>query len=123
MNEALIGSIGLAWHVHHDLLVEFCGDYRGRQEYIEKYKPLNERELRLRLFKWVKRPLPIRIQRLVEKVITGEVANPEEFRATVRLLDSAIKNSRALKKLHALECPNCPWDGYSIFPGEVLEFY
>ena len=42
---------GLAVHVHHDILVEYCYDYKGRVEYIKANKPKEEQEIRLRLFK------------------------------------------------------------------------
>ena len=41
---------GLYWHVHHDVLAEWCYDYEERAQYIRTQKPQDERELRLRLF-------------------------------------------------------------------------
>lgn len=44
---------GLAFHVHHDKLFEFCTDYGERVKYIREEKPKSEQELRLRLFKLI----------------------------------------------------------------------
>ena len=48
MNEI---KTGWAIHCHHNRLVEFCYDYNERVEYIKNYKPKNEVELRLKLFR------------------------------------------------------------------------
>lgn len=42
---------GLAIHVHHDTLVEYCYDYAERVKYIKSDKPKNEQKTRLRVFK------------------------------------------------------------------------
>src|SRR3990167_9363295 len=42
---------GLYWHVHHNVLAEWCYDYKKRVAYIKADKPAHEQELRLRLFK------------------------------------------------------------------------
>ena len=42
---------GLAIHLHHDKLAEYCYDYNQRVEEIKNTKPLAEQEIRLRLFK------------------------------------------------------------------------
>ncbi|MBU0778290.1 hypothetical protein KKF82_08545, partial [Patescibacteria group bacterium] len=44
---------GLAFHVHHDRLMEYCYDYDERVGYIKTGKPAEEQELRLRLFKLI----------------------------------------------------------------------
>jgi hypothetical protein len=49
---------GFFWHVHHDKLMEYCWSYKKRVNYIRRYKPENEVETRLRLFKPVKGKLP-----------------------------------------------------------------
>jgi len=35
---------GFFWHVHHDVLMEWCYDYEERVDYIENYKSASERE-------------------------------------------------------------------------------
>ena len=42
---------GLAFHVHHNILFEYCYDYDERVDVIKIIKPENEQEIRLRLFK------------------------------------------------------------------------
>ncbi len=44
---------GLAFHVHHDKLIEFCTDYDDRVRYIKANKPADEVDLRLRLFQLI----------------------------------------------------------------------
>ena len=50
---------GFTWHCHHDILLEWCYDYKGRVEDIKKNKPKHEIKTRLKLFKFVKGKLPI----------------------------------------------------------------
>ena len=49
---------GFYWHVHHDMLLEYCYNYEERATFIKNNKPQNEIEIRLRLFKPVKGKLP-----------------------------------------------------------------
>ena len=42
---------GWAIHLHHDMLVEWCEDYKERKKYIIENKGKNEIKTRLRLFK------------------------------------------------------------------------
>ena len=44
---------GIAFHVHHDRLVEYCYDFDERVKYIKEHKSPDERELRLRLFQLI----------------------------------------------------------------------
>ncbi len=44
---------GFAFHCHHDTLVEWVSDYARRVDYIKRRKPVEEQELRLRLFKLI----------------------------------------------------------------------
>ncbi len=44
---------GVAFHCHHDSLLEYVYDFDERVDYIKRYKPKGERELRLRLFKLI----------------------------------------------------------------------
>ncbi len=43
----------LAFHCHHDKLIEWVYNYDERVEFIKSYKPKGEQELRLRLFKLI----------------------------------------------------------------------
>jgi len=42
---------GLALHLHHGLLIEWCHSYKERVDYIKKYKLKSEQKTRLKLFK------------------------------------------------------------------------
>ena len=53
---------GLASHVHHDKLFEWCTNYDERVEYIKENKPIEEQEVRLRLFRIIpleRLPVPL----------------------------------------------------------------
>ncbi len=82
---------GFAFHCHHDKLVEWVTNYDERVEYIKACKPPGERELRLRLFKMIP------IDRLPVKLVKACA----EYDFT---------------ELHKELCPDCPWDGKTIFP-------
>ena len=132
---------GFFWHVHHEVLIEWCYDYDGRASFIRSEKRENEQETRLRLFKPVKGILPQEVveagQALDEARQTyralqvlnkeaGQVLN-EAWRAyneawqvyyrAGRVYDAALrKNMSAIEALHREECHNCPWNGKTIFP-------
>ncbi len=102
-----------AWHVHHsgDIMGVLTKPIKIRQEYIRKYKPEHEQETRLRLLKPVKGKLP-----------TGLVQTATDYRDACTyvkfvLYKEAIRTYlHEIVALHKKECPNCPWDGWTIFP-------
>lgn len=126
---------GFYWHVHHDRLIEWCHNYGERREYIRTQKPVHERETRLRLFQPVKGDLP---QEVIAEFQAYEKAEQAYFKAyqayyearqaydeatwqtfikARQALDEVlIKNSAVIDALHKAECPNCPWNGDTIFP-------
>ena len=57
---------GFCWHVHHDVLFEYCYDYDERVAFIKEYKSKNERPLRLKLLKLIKGQLPEEIVKTSE---------------------------------------------------------
>lgn len=87
---------GFAFHVHHNVLAEWCYDYGERVKVIKKDKPVEEQELRLRLFRLI----------------------PED-RLPVKLDKAWEAYGKELKILHQELCPDCPWDGHTIFSKEV----
>ncbi len=98
----------LYWHCHHDVLCEFVDNPQERIDYIIWAKPNAEIDIRLRLFQPVKGKLP-------PDVVEAWAAY-DKARAAY---DKARENHREeLEALHAKECPNCPWDGKTIFPEE-----
>jgi len=125
---------GFFWHVHHGILIEWCHSYDERAEYIRTGKSPDEQETRLRLFQPVKGSLP-------EEVIEARRALNEAWRvynkarraffgtsrvdseayeayvkATRAFNEAVSKNMSKIEALHAEECPNCPWNGHTIFP-------
>ena len=122
---------GFFWHVHHEVLVEWCFDYDERDRYIRSYKPLTEQKTRLRLFRPVRGKLPkevIKARQALNETWqainkawrahdkAGQVLNKQVLN-TEQVLNKALKeNMLKIEALHREECPNCPWNGHTIFP-------
>jgi hypothetical protein len=119
---------GLAFHCHHDRLIEFVYDYDKRVEVIKRSKSPKEQELRLRLFQMI--PLDKLPSKGLEDYIKAEVAYNEAREAHNKAWQACVeaeeacdkareaynnKNRSALEKLHSELCPDCPWDGETIF--------
>jgi hypothetical protein len=139
----------LVWHIHHDVLVEALTESLGaRIEFIKEYKRSSEVPTRLRRMKPVRGKLPELAKayaelakadaELVKARAEWDKAYAEWAKAGAELdktgaewdkagaewdkagaeWDKAIKHPSVLA-LHAKECPNCPWDGKTIFPKEA----
>ena len=138
---------GFAFHCHHDILVEYVHDYQERANFIINHKPSHEQELRLRLFKMIpadKLPtgwadvismeVAARDARSKASNTYGSIVRRQEqpsskerqsYRETiqahsdaeVRCITIMGKYLPELKKLHDSICPDCPWNGNTIFPG------
>ena len=112
-----------AWHIHHDTLFEMLTEpIETRIAYIREEKREDEVELRLRLLKPVAGKLPEAIYQAREKY---SQAREKYIQAEVEYGQAEVEYGQARKKyrseieaLHAIECPDCPWDGTTIFPGE-----
>ena len=93
-----------AWHIHHtELCEEIMESIENRIQCILTVKPEHERALRLRLM----RPISKRSQKVrdtacaeYEKVCATACAEYEKVRDTA----------------HSKECPDCTWNGKTIFP-------
>lgn len=142
---------GLAFHCHHNVLYEFVLDYDGRITDIIRDKPAMEQELRLRLFKLIPEDrLPgrdspewralVETSKAFSKLDRRWHRRGMTFKETYvsyNMLRHAIHETRqafvtAWKAYHAIYdnditrlhdelCPNCPWDGESIFPEDKKE--
>jgi hypothetical protein len=118
---------GFYWHCHHEKLVEWCYDFGERVDYIRTQKQEDEQETRLRLFKPVRGKLPKEVVEASRAYAEASRAYDKARRACVEAYraydeasqahDEAIaRHLPAIQALHAQECPNCPWDGETIFP-------
>ena len=124
-----------AWHVHHDTLVEpLTEPLPERQAFIRQHKPTNEIDLRLRLLQLVQGQLPAAVKRagatykqaaatywragvaVWQAAATYKQAAATYWRAGVAYKQAVDTHKVEIEALHAQECPNCPWDGESIFP-------
>ena len=138
-------KIILTWHCHHDTLVEQCYDFNARCRHIRMLKPPDEWARRLRLFKPVKETeLPEKVMDALDELNKRieELNKLVQEHGDVSLLHTkeaiaywghreAIEGSRKklhlavkaemdfFKKLHKIECPNCPWNGRTIFPSDI----
>ena len=105
-----MNKVIFAWHVHHNVLIELLTEpIENRIKYIKKFKPKNEIELRLKLLKVVKGELP---KEFVE-------AWHEYVEARQEYVEVYKKYESQILALHEKECPNCSWNGKTIFSKEV----
>jgi len=135
---------GFFWHVHHGILLEWCHGYKERASFIRTEKSKEEIETRLRLFQPVKGDLPQEVVKAWQAFIEAERTYNEAERTydearrayieawqayqayyetgqayekARRAYNEALKrNMPAIMALHAFECPDCPWNGRTIFP-------
>ncbi len=117
-------GVGFYWHVHHDILVEWCHTYKERVEAIKRYKPETEQGLRLRLLQPVRGPLPPAFVKAWATYSKAEAtyskewgAYSKEWATYSKARDEAMP---ALVALHAQECKNCPWNGTTIFGQQAV---
>lgn len=108
---------GLAVHCYHDSLFDRVYDLDDRVKYFKEHKPKEEQELRLKL-----------LQLIPDTLIPGK--NSAEWHTYLKAWDAYRKAEDAflkawdaylkafgkeLEKLHKELCPDCPWDGHTIF--------
>lgn len=140
--------VGFYWHVHHDILVEWCHNYEERASCIRTEKPKHERDIRLRLFRPVKGILPQKVQEAKRAYAEAWLACDEAgiacdkawlvydearldydevwlaYKKAKRAYDEArrayynafVTHRTDIETLHTQECPDCPWNGETIFP-------
>ena len=101
------------WHIHHGILFEQATEpIKNRIAYIKSDKPECEVALRLRLLK------PVKDQKRLIAILTAyEKVEALALEAYKKVEATALaKRDGAINTLHAKECPDCPWDGETIFP-------
>ena len=118
---------GMYWHVHHDKLMEYCTSYSERVAYIRSEKPAEEVATRLQLFRPVVGDLPAEYLKAQEKWVKAR-AEWDKARAEWDKVHEQSVKARAewdkvqeelkpiIEAMHRQQCPNCPWDGVTIFP-------
>lgn len=125
-------AIKFFWHIHHKgCIVEPATEpIENRIFYIKEFKPADEAELRLRLLQPVQGKLPKAVldagANFVEADEAWHKAHLEKdgigsadfklFRVRDVYLAAMIYNKEAIDALHAKECPDCTWNGTTIFP-------
>jgi len=72
---------GFYWHVHHDILLEYCYDYDERADYIRTNKPEHEIETRIRLMQPVQGKLPAGLVKAARAYAGAGKARDEAWRA------------------------------------------
>ena len=92
-----------AWHLHHEVLIEGLTEpAANRIAYILRYKPKHEQALRLRLF----RPASDE---------AWKASAPARAAYNKAVAPAWAAYDKATAPVHEAECPDCPWDGKSIF--------
>src|SRR3990167_3482925 len=114
----------IAWHVHHDRLLEPLTEPIGnRIAYIKANKSKHEVETRLRLLKPVKGRLPWEVGKAWEAYGKAWEAYGKAGEAYGKAWEAygkaVLDHKDEIEALHREECPNCPWDGETIFPEKV----
>jgi len=109
-----------AFHFPHDQLVGFCPDYDERVKVIKEDKPQDEQALRLRLLQIIPgsrlpRPL-IKAGKTYHKAREAYYGAKKVYDEAWETYHEVLKVCEPeLIKLHEELCPNCPWNGSTIF--------
>ena len=98
---------GFFWHIHHDLLVEFCYDYDERVEYIDTWKLHSEVEHRLRVFQPVQGELPVEIQKTGQAYSEAYNTYIKADRACGEAYNTHIKKHQIPSKAHQAYVKAC----------------
>ncbi len=135
---------GLAFHCHHNVLVEYVYDYDSGVEYIHESIPQEEQELRLKLFQLIPSDrIPGQDSVTWKAYVTAWkayvtawlacVTEQQDFRtaweysktawkANVKAGQAYVKaHKKEIEALHTELCPNCSWNGNTIFPESKKE--
>lgn len=133
------------WYVHHNMLCEVLTEpAEVRRAYIRENKYPSEVPLRLRLLAPVRGALPpavvsagktyvcaqkdyVRAQKdyayagkdYVRAKKTHDYASDIYDRTRKVYMDILTDHAEEIAALHRKECPDCPWDGETIFSAEV----
>jgi len=113
----------MCWHIHHTQLLELSTEpLKKRAKYILEEKPEDERKLRLQLMRPVLHPEKFPKQLIKASAELGKAyaeldkARAEWDKARAEWEKASAEWNKEIEALHREECPNCPWDGGTIFP-------
>jgi len=112
------------WHVHRDILIErLTQSVQNRINFIRRWKPLEEIETRLRLMKPASRAASKALavydkaESEAQAVYDNKATPTEAWAASKAVYDKAESEAWAqVEAFHKKECPDCPWNGETIFP-------
>ncbi|KKN81088.1 hypothetical protein LCGC14_0323070 [marine sediment metagenome] len=117
-----------AWHCHHDMLLEILVEpHETRVAHITGWKRVSEIATRLRLFELVQGKLPDEVIAAGKNYIAarenwvvmqkrGKAALERYVVAREKCATAIAGHADEINALHAAECPDCPWNGVTIFP-------
>ena len=116
----------LCWHIHHNTLMEFTSKSMAeRARFIEVHKSKKEVQVRLERMKPVWGELPVSVVKAGRRFVKANRLAKKTCSSRAYDLvdeahdawDKAVKRCwKSIEKLHAEECPGCPWDGETLFP-------
>ena len=115
------------WHINHDMLLGCSANIQERIDFIRSFKPAEEVGIRLWLMKPVQGELPAAVVRAgAERHRAWAECNKpwaernnvwaEHDKALAEYNKTLSDNAIAIEALHRQECPDCPWNGHTIFP-------
>jgi len=116
---------GMAVHVHHDILFEYCHNYQERVDYINKKKPEHERKTRIKLFAMLTQEQIAMLPKefVEERQKYDEVS--QKYNEAMQKYDEARqkcneasqKYKPQLEEIHKKICGCKEWDGTElVFP-------
>src|SRR3990167_3114493 len=99
---------GMAVHVHHDKLFEYCYNYQERVDYIKNNKPKNEIKIRLKRFVMLSKEqaaiLPAQFVKTCQKY----------DEAWKKCVEARQKYKPQLEKIHKKICGCKEWNGKEL---------
>lgn len=120
MRPATDNELIAVWHSGHTHLLSFMTkqDMEDRITFIPANKPAHQIATRLRLLKPVLGKLPDGLMEAMR--VFWNPCYAEAMRIPNQATYVYNKAERVygdeINTLHAIECPNCPWDGKTMFP-------
>jgi len=121
-----MSDYGWFWHAYPDQLVTCLTiPLEERVRRIRHIKPAREVEMRLRLLQPVRGSLPPAVVEAWRVYAEAEQALAVAQRAYDKAWRARIEawqtHFAEIEALHREECPDCPWDGQTVFPGGLRD--